>query len=382
MITDRGVIAERIRHARELQGLSYAAVSLATGIAEGRLIEIETGGSEPSGDEVLILAFHYRHDFRDFVDDRRPEPFDSVDILYRRSGSSFSPSDRRAVQEFLFLCEREAEVEKVLGVQRTSFSFLPSGDIYKRHGEDAAVALRNALRYKANEVVNDVYADMRRIGVHVFRRRLDSPAISGLFVNSSISGRCVLINYDEDVYRQRFSAAHELAHAIFDVSDTARVTFDARSNSYDKSDLKEVRANRFASCLLLPPSSLPKGVVWNSGEAVRWASFFKVSTLALAISLRESALINDAEYQVISSAKVPSGLKVDPEAPKSLTEAQRNRRFAYLERGLSDHYVRLCFEAHHAGHVSSGWLSESFLADHSDLREISVLFGGSLRYEF
>lgn len=382
MITDRGVIAERIKHARELQGLSCAVVSLATGISEGRLIEIEAGSSEPSGDEVLILAFHYRHDFRDFVDDRRPEPFDSVDILYRRSGSAFSPSDRRAVQEFLFLCERESEIEKVLEVQRTSFSFVPSGEIYKKHGEDAAIALRKSLRYKNNEIVNDVYADMRKIGVHVFRRRLDSSAISGLFVNSSISGRCVLINYDEDIYRQRFSAAHELAHSIFDVSDSARVTFDTRSNAYDKADLKEIRANRFASCLLLPPSSLPKGVVWTSSEAVRWASSFRVSTAVLAISLRESALINDSEYQVICSAKVPSGLKVDPEAPKSLTEAQRKRRFAYLERGLSDHYVRLCFEAHHEGHVSSGWLSESFLADHAELREISVLFGGSLRYEF
>jgi len=36
------------------------------------------------------------------------------------------------------------------------------------------------------------------------------------------------VNYSEDVYRQRFTAAHELAHAIFDSDDSAVVSFAAQ----------------------------------------------------------------------------------------------------------------------------------------------------------
>lgn len=64
-------------------------------------------------------------------------------------------------------------------------------------------------------------------------------------------GRCILVNYDEDVYRQRFTAAHELAHALMEDSE-----FNV-SLSRDGSNLVEVRANAFASHYLVPPPHLP-----------------------------------------------------------------------------------------------------------------------------
>jgi len=57
------------------------------------------------------------------------------------------------------------------------------------------------------------------------------------------------VNHSEDVYRQRFSAAHEMAHAIFDTDEVASVSYFSPHGK----DLREVRANRFASCFLMPP---------------------------------------------------------------------------------------------------------------------------------
>lgn len=374
-------VSRRLKKARELQCLELIAVQKETGISSSRLKEIEAGASAPTGDEVLILAAFYRHDFRDFIDQSRPTPFSQTDILYRKHGDAFTGADRRAVQEFLLLSEIEAELEAVLDLHKEVFSFEPTGTFYKSHGEGAASALRVHLGYQPNEIRPDVFADFRKIGIHLFRRRLESSDISGLYIEHPTAGHCVLINHEEDIYRQRFSASHEIAHAIFDSSESATVSFDPRCSRFDRRDLKEIRANRFASCYLMPPQLLPMHVQWTDETAVHWAQRFRVSTSALSIALKEANLVDEDTSRLIRSVRLPRQDKIEPEAPPSLTALQLERRKALLERGLSDYYVGLCFEAYHQGHLSSGRLAEALLTDRSGLSEVSVLFGRSLRHE-
>ncbi|MHB8788164.1 MAG: ImmA/IrrE family metallo-endopeptidase [Thauera sp.] len=373
------LIASRLNQARNLQALSTETVSADTGIVPERLAIIEKGSEAPSGDELLILANYYARDFRDFLDPSRPEPFKQTDILYRRHGETFTPSDRRAVQEFLFLCEIEATLQNEMGFQHTPFVFEPSSyDLHKIQGPKAAAALRQALGHRGAQIPLDVYADFRRIGLHVFRRRLATSEISGLYIEHPIAGHCILVNYDEDIYRQRFSVSHEAAHAIFDSSDAASVSYQRGSSRYDQQDLKELRANRFASCYLMPPEHLPNVPRWDPQQAVRWAQALKVSTEALSFALLTAKRIDQDTAKLIRSVRVPVADKVDPEAPDYLTEVQVNRRKQLLERGLSEYYVSLCFEAHQRGLISAGRLGEALLADHRETREISILYGRSI----
>ena len=380
MPLDHHVVARKLQQARELQSLSVDDVNQATGISTNRIGLIEAGKSKPTGDEVLILANFYRHDFRDFLDNQRPAPFEKADILYRRHGDAFTAADRRSIQEFLYLCEIESYLESKLGVQKKVFSFTPSGTYYKGHGKIAASALRYQLGYKVNEIPRDVFADFRRIGLHVFRRRLENSDISGLYIEHPTAGHCVLVNYDEDIYRQRFSVGHEAAHAIFDSSEAVVVSYRRGSSRYREGDLKEIRANRFASCYLMPPDKLPRVANWTTEQALSWAQKLRVSTAALAIALREAGIVDESTAQIIRSVSVPTVEKIDPEAPESLTDMQRARRIALLERGMSDYYVRLAFEAHHEGIISAGRLGEALLADHAETREISVLFFQSIKH--
>ena len=64
---------------------------------------------------------------------------------------------------------------------RPLFPFIPTGTYFKEHAERAAgrIAAR-ALGYSDVAVPVDVYADLRKIGIHVFRRRLENSKISGL----------------------------------------------------------------------------------------------------------------------------------------------------------------------------------------------------------
>lgn len=375
MKIDLSLISARLVQARSLQAVSSEEVSLLTGIDASRLLLIESGQQEPSGDELLILANYYARDFRDFVDSSRPEPFKQTDILYRKYGDTFTSNDRRAVQEFLFLCEMEAALEKELGRQATRFSFVPTGKYFKTHGEQAAIALRQSMGYNARQIRLDIYTDFRNIGFHVFRRRLTNSEISGLYIEHPVAGHCILVNYDEDIYRQRFSAAHEAAHAIFDSSDAVSVSYEHFSSNYNPQDLKETRANRFASCYLMPPELLPHVQHWDTDLAQHWAQTLKVSTEALSYSLLAAKLVDSETAKLIRSVRVPLLDKVDPEAPEHLSEAQLNRRKQLLERGLSDYYVGLCFEAHQQGLISAGRLSEALLVDYKETREISVLYG-------
>lgn len=307
-------------------------------------------------------------------------PFEQTDLLYRRHGSAFTHEDRRAIQEFLYLCEIESFLEAELGIQKIKFAFSPQGPIYKSHGEPAAKALREILGYKPNAVPRDVFEDFRRIGCHVFRRRLVNSDISGLYIEHSLAGHCLLVNYDEDVYRQRFSVGHEAAHAIFDSSEAVLVSYRKGTSKYDENDLKEIRANRFASCYLMPPDLLPNVPNWTPELAVQWAQQFRVSTTALSIALSTARRIDQATARMLRSARVSPTEKIDPEAPENLTDAQRMRRIALLEQGLSDYYVGLCFEAHHRGIITAGRLGEALLADHAGTQEISVLYGRSIQH--
>lgn len=377
---DSQAISARLKQARELQALSLKEVAAQTGIATERLASIEAGGKRPSGDEVLILANFYRHDFRDFLEQSRGEPFRQTDILYRRYGTSFTGQDRRAIQEFLFLCEIEAFLERELGVKKTAFNFRPIETKHRKQGEEAALKLREVLGYNSRQIPRDVFSDFRQIGIHIFRRKLVSTEISGLYIEHPVAGHCVLINYDEDLYRQRFSVSHEVAHSIFDSSEAVTVTYEKGAANYDKQDKREQRANRFASCYLMPPASLPNVPEWNTDAALHWASMLQVSTAALSYALREAKHVDWATSKLLRSVRVPKNEKVEPEAPVNLTELQRSRRLRLLERGFSDYYVGLCFEAHHRGIISAGRLGEALLADHDETREISILYGRAMNH--
>lgn len=378
MAVNLNLVAERLHQVRETLQYSIDEASQATGIAGERLVAIESGREEPTGDDVLILASLYDCDFRSFLDENSPPPVQQTDLLFRRYGETFSAEDRRAIQEFLHLCHIEASLEQLLEIKRPSFSFKPSGSYIKAHGQHAAEALRHQLGYKDNKVPRDVYTDFRAIGIHVFRRKLINDDISGLYVKDPVAGHCVLINYSEDVYRQRFSVAHEVAHAIFDSDKGVLLTYESKSRKYDAADLKEIRANSFASHFLMPVTMLKGLPPFDDESAKHWAQQFRVSTAALAKALKDADLIDEAAAKRIRAVRVPNDIKIDPEAPTHLTAAQRQRRLALLEHGLSNHYVDLCFTAHDRGLISTGRLAEILRVDHSELSEVGALYGRTI----
>jgi transcriptional regulator with XRE-family HTH domain len=74
---------------------SIVEVADATGIDTVRLAAIEAGQTEPTGDEVLILADHYRCDFKFFISNEQVAPYEQAETLYRAHGDAFTKEDCR-----------------------------------------------------------------------------------------------------------------------------------------------------------------------------------------------------------------------------------------------------------------------------------------------
>lgn len=379
MTFDLSLFSSKLKRYREQFEISTDEISQSTGIPKARLVALENREDKPTGDEVLILADYYKCDYQFFISNEKLASFEQTETMFRRYGEHFSKEDRWAVQEFLFLCECEQFLLNLMPqVQDKVFSFTKVGNYYKGHAEEAAKKLRSHLGYASNEIKLDVYHDFRRLGLHIFRRKLNNSNISGLYVKHPVAGKCILVNYSEDVYRQRFTVSHESAHTILDEDDDFIVSLRSQ-----KSKLVEVRANTFASHYLMPPDfikKIPDPKVWNSEKALYWASQLKVSTEALAYALKNAKLISSAQEQEIKQFRVPFSLKNDPELPESLSEVSRKRRKNLLEKGLSVFYVDLCFEAYEKGLISAARLAEILLADECELMTIAKIYSKTLRY--
>jgi Zn-dependent peptidase ImmA (M78 family) len=185
------------------------------------------------------------------------------------------------------------------------------------------------------------------------------------------------VNYVEDVYRQRFTAAHEAGHAFLDDDKDVVVSFATG----DSSSLSEIRANTFAARFLMPPDSLqaiPYAMDWSDSKVIDWIARLKVSTAALAISLKDAGLVDDAMAAKIRAVKVPTNDKLDSELPLDLSPGPRARKETLLRRGLSDIYVGLCFEAYERNVITAARLAEMLLVSPQEVQSTAKLYGRML----
>lgn len=378
MAFDRNIFATRLRKCRESFALSIPQVSEGTTINTGDITAYESALVDPKGDHILILADFFRCDYRYFIEPAFPDTFANTSILFRAFTEELDKGDRLAVQECLLLSENESFLQQELKKTIHRFTFTPQGTYFKKHGKEAAVELRRFLGYNANELGRDIFVDFRRIGIHIFRRRLNNPNISGLFIHHPTVGKCVIVNFDEDIFRQRFTAAHEAGHAILDSESTYNVSLEK-----DGYDLKEVRANTFASFFLIPEDfakRLPDPQKWSQAEIKKWALALKMSTHALAIGLKQHDLISDQQFENIRRVRVDREDKIDPELPDSISPAKRTAKLHAMERGMSEYYVGLALEAFKLGGISRGRLSEMLLCDARELAPLAEIFGCTLTH--
>lgn len=375
---DLHLLARKLSGCRIRLEYSYAEIFAGTGIKEERLKAFEEARIEPTGDEILILADFLREDYKYFISNQQTSASENTDSLYRQFGEDFTKEDRRAVQEFLYICECEADVWELLSENKKTFKMPLKRSSAYDEAEDIAAAVRVFLCYKENELLQNIFDDFRNMGLHIFRRKLNNSNLSGIFIQHPIAGKCILVNYSEDLYRQNFTVSHEVAHSIFDTNLLYNVSF-----TRDGKDIKEIRANRFAAGFLMPAAALKKLNVntWTEQILIKLADQFRVNIIALLYRLKFLKLISEQDFANYQDLKLPKSLKEDPEL-KNLPGKIALAKEQVLEKGLSAAYIRKCHEAYAKALISQSRLAEMLLTTEDELQDLLTLFNLKLVYEF
>lgn len=379
MAIDKILIGNKLKRCRVNLQKDIEEIEILTGINKDRIKSLENGLIEPTGDEILIFSDVYLEDYRYFISNEKLSASEKVEVMYRKFGGAISKKDRETIQEFIYLCENEQYVSDLLQVKQTTFSPPIFQKVYSKDGVKVAYPLRKALGYNNEQLYGDIFSEFRKIGIHVFRKKLDSDNISGLFIKHPTAGKCILINYDEDIFRQNFTLAHEVGHALMDGGEE----FNISTKSDNTSEYREMRANNFASSFLIPEDVVSKlnSVSLIDDIILQTALKLKVNTQPLLIALKNYGIITKIEYNRFSQLKVSREEKIDHEL-QNLSPNIFKAKSKLLEMGLSSYYVRRCHDAYLSNHISSGKLAEMLLVSLSDLPSLLSLFNLSLQYEY
>lgn len=261
MPLSHGEIGRRIKRVREELGVATEALAEACGTLPSTITSLEAGTLDPvPGDYILIASRVLRTDFRYFVSDLLDDVEENTRQVFR-SLTTPKPPDLMAIRRFMMFCMAEQELETLLEVQPRSLPPIyprPGSTAYlhKEQGRLAAIQERDRLLLGHQPVAN-VFQILRQQGVRLFRHRLADAELSGVTVSHPKAGACVLVNCEEDLYRQFFSAAHEYGHVLFDRADIAAKGCIV-SYRHTRDELVEIRANAFAGEFLLPSAAFPK----------------------------------------------------------------------------------------------------------------------------
>ena len=378
MPIDRIELGFKCRRVRsEILNLTLDQAAERTGIDKARLEAIESGRVEPSGDEVLIIADVYGEPVEFFITNERSASIEKASNLYRMYGNTFSTADRQNIQEFLTLCRLEHEIESLLGSRPRVFAFLPGRR--NRHmrtdGREVAEKLRADCRI-GNDPIVEPFHLARTLGCHVFRRKLDNSGVSGVMLRHDDFGPCILVNYLEGYFRQHFSVAHELCHALLDGDHAVTVTFEKlRDDEQAELRKREWRANAFAGHLLFPNGVRKQLSLGDTDDdrvrsVRRAAESYRVNPIVVLYALQEARRLSKRQVADLEPIlRIPKS-EQDATDMAAETPKVRKRRRRLLEAGLAPEYVETCIRAYREGAISYGKLADALLVSLIDLQSV------------
>jgi Zn-dependent peptidase ImmA (M78 family) len=238
--------------------------------------------------------------------------------------------------------------------------------VYVDEAEGRAAALRHELGL-GSDALGDVFELVEHLGLEVLRWPMGERGPDGFYLRNGDLALAV-INSDKRFGRQRFTAAHELAHHLFDKA--AHIDTDLFAGRV----VPELRANAFAAYFLMPGEGVRRWIEGDVGlhrlkgpletEAiVHMCRHFGISYEATLFQLRALGWLRPREVDALRGAQPERiarwlGYSLEQEA------AEQGRRV------LPPNYIRLALRAYAAGDVSFLRLAELLRLDERSARAL------------
>ncbi|WP_346907833.1 XRE family transcriptional regulator [uncultured Roseibium sp.] len=249
-------IAQRLRAARELASISQNEAADALDLPRTAVTQIEGGNRAVSTMELVSLAELYRRPVSWFFAEAPDAEEDVVIALHRIApGLDDAPNIRSEVDRCVRICREGVSLEGLLGREERDGPPAYREPVPRSTGEAVMQGERIAEQERKRlELGSAPVADMTELlgdqGIWASVAELP-PTMSGLFLHHRSIGMAVLVNARHVRARQRFSLAHEYAHALLDRDRVVGV-----SSATNSSERIEQRANAFAAAFLLPEAGL------------------------------------------------------------------------------------------------------------------------------
>lgn len=313
-------IGPAIVAAREDARLTQDDVAEALGVSRQMVGYWETGRRTPRHEHLLGLARVYgRSSVSDLLTrpDQVEQPVaaaDSAKMLYRRSSVDLDDNARVGLSNFIAFLDFYASLAKHakvdIGGMKAS-PFLP-GEGYAEYDVDA--------RRKASEVrshlalgqgpIADVDTVCATLGITVYRAHLGNDlnnTISGAYYRHPDVGFTIIVNLDMTRGRRRFTAAHELAHALLHSGTDGIIVSDAGR----RGEQREKFADAFAGEFLMPEEGIRRALeslgygpkIEDVEPVIHLQRMFNVSYITALVRLRQANIISRASLDQLR--KVP-----------------------------------------------------------------------------
>lgn len=330
-----------LARARERSLYSQEDVGAALGVSRAMVSYWETGARTPNDRQLAALARLYGIDLVDIIEDRYVEPAGAdLTSMLLRAEEQVEPHSAQGMREFFHFLEHYAELARIVddpirGLTESPFMYrtrFSTKDDARRKAEE----VRSHLGLGAGPLQDvDIVCEM--LGITIYRAALGSDlstAPSGAFVNHPDVGFSILVNLDMTPGRRRFTAAHEIAHALFH-SDETRYVVSLGRNAV------ETFADEFAGEFLMPQEGVRRFMeeagmppqISDPIDAIQIQRFFRSSFPTTLVRLRQMRVLTAPNYERLKNTVRPVayarslGYPIDPEEVQQDSELWRIRKF-------------------------------------------------------
>jgi Zn-dependent peptidase ImmA (M78 family)/DNA-binding XRE family transcriptional regulator len=295
-------------NAREHAGLTQDDVAAGLGLSRQLIGYWEQDKRKPSIEQMLQLAALFRTSVNDLLNTSTRRSHDAAEtaaMLYRRSSVDLDDTARTGIADFVTFLDFYADLADAMRrdvAGMTQSPFLPG----QGYGEFAVDAKRKASEVRSHlglgqgpvAAVDSVGA---ALGITVYRAHLGNDlnsTISGAFYRHPALGFAVVINLDMTRGRRRFTAAHELAHALLHSGSDAIIVSDTGR----RGEQRETYADAFAGEFLMPEEGIRRALeslgagpkVEDVETVIHLQRMFNVSYVTALVRLRQANIITNA----------------------------------------------------------------------------------------
>ena len=261
-------------------------------------------------------------------------------------------------------CEAYRELEEIVGVADTLL--LPPEYTYFPHHQSkpinfatqVALSERERLGLGSYDPIENIFKLLDGNGVRLLDLLIDQEGLYGLSGFSKRYGLCILVNTQNTIERNIFTAAHEYGHLLMHRPFYKNVDL---SEAMDRDEELENMADVFAANFLVPEVGLRDVWAKNAGrkeirleDVVFLKHHFRVSTKVMVRRLRDVGMISEKESEEL----LAFAYKAQPDAKVEYASLRNGKVDLISEWKNVSRFLYLARKAAVSGLVSLGKLGE------------------------